>query len=123
MAENVLYNCFGEEYVAANSFYSFAGFTTNQNNESRRQIMANDGIQLDTFCIWISENSSEDDVIFTLRVNGVDTALVITVPAGKTGFFEGPKKNLYLESGDLFCFRAGPGTQYLKLKCSSLKQG
>jgi hypothetical protein len=55
----------------------------------------------------ITANTLTGDCVFTLRKNGVDTGIVITVPAGTVGdFTEAVPATVLYQSGDLFGWKA-----------------
>ena len=52
----------------------------------------------------VTLNEQNSDSTFTLRKNGVDTDISVTVGAGETGWFEGTG-NVEVADGDLICVK------------------
>ncbi len=50
--------------------------------------------------VWVFSNSSTVDVTMTLNVNSVNSALVVTIPAGMTGTFSDTANSAAVVAGD-----------------------
>jgi hypothetical protein len=65
----------------------------------------------------VTANARTTDTTFTLRVNGADTAAVITVAAGVTGIVTSTALGISLSPGDLVCIKIvyGSGTDVMRI--------
>ena len=61
--------------------------------------------------LWVKSNvnTRDGDLVITLRKNGADTGLAVTVPAGTTGVFEDTSDSVSLADGDLVCYHFSLG--------------
>lgn len=66
--------------------------------------------QLSFFQLVIKLNSRPSATEFTVRINGADTPLTISVPGGATGLFEDTANAVAIADGDLVTVRATTGT-------------
>lgn len=62
------------------------------------------------FKTW--SNSCNDDSVLTMRKNGADTALTVTVPAETSGCFEDTDTDVAVVEGDLFNWRISHGPDF-----------
>lgn len=53
------------------------------------------------FSLYFRSANASGDSTFTVRVNGVDTAITITVPQSTTGFFQDLTNSVHVDPGDL----------------------
>lgn len=72
---------------------------------ANQSVATESGFFRDMF-VEISSNSSTVDTTVTLNINSVNSALVITIPAGMTGTFSDTTHMVSVNQGDLFQFEA-----------------
>jgi hypothetical protein len=62
---------------------------------------------------YVSANARTTNTVITLRKNGADTALALTIPAGTTGLIENVVNTVAVAAGDLINWKivAGSGTE------------
>lgn len=54
--------------------------------------------------LYVDYNQSTTDTDFTLYVNGVSTALTLTIPAAQTGWFQTTTESATIATGDAVCY-------------------
>ena len=61
--------------------------------------------------VYVSANSSAA-ITVTLNVNGVNTALTVSIPGGSTGNFSDTTHTVAVNAGDLIAFQTSPSTGF-----------
>jgi hypothetical protein len=81
--------------------------TTDSDNETRMPL-ACPGV-LSHLQVYVPTNARTSDVTVTLRVNGSDTAVTLTIPAGQTGLFEDTSHSAAVANMDRCGYKVDPG--------------
>lgn len=82
-------------------FYSFFVGASSA-TEAERQYKYNGlPVTLSKFSLVVITNTSSTSSVYTVRINGVNTAITVTVPAGATGRFEDLVNIASVATGDL----------------------
>jgi hypothetical protein len=90
----------GETLTAASYLSPIDGFDPVSSNENQKQMHMGAGI-LRNFGMYVSGNTRNGTTNFTFRVNAGASAVVLTVPATTTGWFEDTSTTITTVLGDL----------------------
>lgn len=98
--------------VASGSFAPVNGFAGTSTAEDQNAALVRAPADISLLCASVSANSRATAGQFAFRVNGVDSALVLAIPAGLTGRFESTSAVVPIAAGDLIShhFTHGGGT-------------
>lgn len=97
--------------AGATTYFVVAGYNNGGGaTEARHQTPVPFPGTLSKAAIGITVNASTTDVTYVLRKNGVDTAIVVTVPAGQTGQFTDLTHTVAVARGDLINWKASGAT-------------
>lgn len=105
--------CDGQNLTSASTIHYFplsgqvSGVTSVETNAQQKVKKAG---TLKNLCISNSANARTTDTVFTMRLNGADTALTCTTAAGVTVFSEDTTHTVAVAVDDLIDFKAVTGT-------------
>jgi hypothetical protein len=112
--------CDGSNLTSASttSYFPLSGQTTGVTSvEANAQHKIKKAGTFKNLCISITSNARTTDTVFTLRLNGADTALTVTVAGGAAGFTEDTSNTVSVAVDDLLDFKTvtstGTGTLVL----------
>lgn len=97
---------------AANTYHFSLGqdyFSNAHLTEANADIEVYKDATLRNLTIYVAANSKGTNTVYTVRVNGADSALTITVPASTTGVFQDTANDVAITTGDVFCLRVATG--------------
>jgi hypothetical protein len=102
----------GLESPAASTTYflPLIGFAALETTEANRQFKSPIAGTLRNLYSYTGDNGRSTDTIYTVRINGVDTGITVTVAGGATGVFEDTTHEVSVAVGDLISLSAVTGT-------------
>ena len=86
-------------------YQSVAGYGTNTTTESQMQLKIPKAGTLKNPVVRITSNTRTTASTFTLRKNGVDTAMVVTIPIATSGTFKDTTNFISIAADDLVCYK------------------
>lgn len=109
--------------ASATRYGNFVGGITTNSTEGLSRIRMGKSGRFRKFAVFISANPRTTDTIVRLRVNAIDTSIMVTIPAGVSGWFYDTVDEERVDIGDQVGLgvTTGAGTEGIQFEINSME--